>query len=60
MRHLTIHFNILPILSGLENIQISPPYDEAIKEYKEFYRILIIARTKANASVQRLHMRNVH
>ena len=44
----------------VENIQISPPSAEVIKEYEEIDRLLIIARKKANTSVQSLHMSNVH
>ena len=60
MRHLTRQLNIIPRLIMLENIQISPPSAAAIKGYEEMDRLLIIARTKANASVRHLHMINVH
>ena len=60
MRHLTRHFNILPILRKLENLQISPPSTQEINLYNKMDRILVKARTKANTSVRRLHMRNVH
>ena len=60
MIHLTRQFNILPRLRMLENLQISPPSAEAIKEYREIDRLLVISRTKANASVRCLHMSNVN